>query len=730
MSDPNLLEFLIAKLRFRQTPTGGMPSLRQLWSEDGTSGIEEEVEELESEPHSIDIEPPKQRTPRRSWLAAAGAVHTGGPPPLAVISAVILTLAGLAMLHNEHGVAVAVVLLIGAAGAVFFAVKRGETPVYAEISDETGDHAGFRPLLAGAAAVACIITGGAALDNQAGVVLLPAWLASMALATAAVTASQGDGMGLRRWLANRMSTESRALALPSTIALPLLIVIAAVLVRTHHLATVPAEMLSVHAEFVLAIVRAGQPFPPVVFPWGPGGLEPVPVYLGAILATLGGGLSFTSLKLGTLLAGLATLPVIYLLGREVGGRPAGLAGMALAAVGLWPDLVSRIALADGWYLPLAAAAVLFLLRGVRRARRFDFVAAGLVIGLAIQTTSMARSLVAMAVVMLGAAWIPAGRERRRRLLAGLGLVLVFTLVAGLPTLVAARPSTTVVGPAWWLGAAEGARDHDTMTGLVERSGRALIMPLWSDGPSWNHGGGSRPALDPAAAVLLVLGAAWLAVTGVLHRRLVNILLLISVPLALLPAALASLDPAMAPSPLRCCGAVAPIFAIAGAGLASIVRATASSLAPPTGRLIATVVVGMFVGFSAFAGHTVVHSTFAETWDGGSWNASELAEVARGAMALGVAPERARVVPFPHWVDTRLVAVEAGLPGDDLAIDPRAVRQAARRPGPQLYLVHPGDRETLRVLGEILPDAEIVDHPSRVPGKSFLAVINVAAPGGS
>ena len=82
-----------------------------------------------------------------------------------------------------------------------------------------------------------------------------------------------------------------------------------------------------------------------------------------------------------------------------------------------------------------------------------------------------------------------------------------------------------------------------------------------------------------------------------------------------------------------------------------------------------VAAAILIGFSAVAGRMVVQGPFAEAWDGATWNASELGEVVRSAIALGVSDEHARVVPFPHWVDTRLVAVEAGLPGQDLAINP-------------------------------------------------------------
>jgi len=734
MNDPSVLDYLSAKLRFWRSPPPGMPTLGQLWFEetppqdpDAVTATPSDEDPAPPDPHDTAL-PDGGPSGIKRWARLVHLGDGGGPAPVAVLSAAILAALGLTALPQVNGVAVAVILFAGAVGAAAFAVRRGEVVFEPESADELVDDAKIRRLPAAGAVVAAAAAAAAAADNQAGWFLLVAWLAALVLAVISVVGPPTAGRVFGGERSDGRRPGSPALALPRTLVLPAVIFAAAVVVRTWHLASVPSEMLSVHAELILATVAAGHSDPAIVFPWGYGGLEPLAVYLGALVAPLAGGLGFVSLKLGTLLAGLATLPVIYLLGREISGRAAGLGGMALAAAAPWPDLVSRIGLTEGWYPPFAAAALLMLIRGARRGRRSDFVAAGVVIGLAIQTDSMARSLVIAAVVLLAAAWLAAPRDRRRRLAAGIVIVAVFTVVAGLPTLAAARPPSAAVNSSWWFGAAEGARDHGTAAGLVGRSGRVLAAPIWSDGPAWDHGGGDRPALDRTTAVMFILGLSWLGFGAIVRRRRGFALMLLTVPLALLPAVLAPLEPALAPSPLRCGGAIGPIFAIAGLGLGAVVRAVAGWTAPSLARPCAAATALLLVGMTAAAGHSVVHTDFAERWDAGAWNASELAAVVGGALALGVAPERARVVPHPHWVDTRLVAAEAGLPGEDLAIDPSTVRSLAKRPGAQLFLVHPDDQETLRVLREVLPGADVVRHPSRVPGKAFMAVTDISREG--
>jgi len=719
MNNPSLLDYLAARLRFWRAPPEGLPSLRQLWFDEGAD----------------QTAPPADDGTRSKtvWPSPTRLGRGPGPVPWALGGAVLLAVAGQGLLDPEAPrMAAGIVLLVAAVVAVAVAERRGEarTPSGVVVGLEVPESAGVRWKWAAAAVVVALAAGAGALGNRMGPFTIVTWLAAIGLALAAVTPAPAEGVSRWRRLTSWIGRARWRLGLDRSTVLPLVCVALALVVRTGELARVPLEMVSLHAELLLSMVRAVEAEPPIVFPFGVGGLEPVPVFLGALLAPLAGGLSFASLKLGTLVAGLATLPFVYLLGRELAGRTAGLGAMALAAVGQWPDLLSRLGLADGWYPPFAAAALLLVVRGIRHSRRRDFVAAGIVIGLAIQTVSMARSLLLATVVLVAVAWFPAGPTRRRRLMAGLAMVVVFALLAGLPTTAASFNAGSGAGVGWWLGAAEGTHDGSATAGIGERLARCVAMPLWSDGPVWVHGALGRPALDRTAAALLVIGAALTGIGAVRRRRLEDLLLLISVPVLMLPAVLAALQPELAPSPMRCSGAMAPIFVLAGIGLASVVTAVSATVAAPAGRRLAAGLAIVVVALSMLGGRTVVHRSFAEVWDRNSWNASELGEVVRGAAAIGVPVDCARVVGYPHWVDARLVAAEAGFVGSDLALDPTQVDMAAERDGPQLFLVHPEDHDTVRTLADRLPAVTPIRHASRVEGKEFLVILSLSMTGGS
>ena len=115
------------------------------------------------------------------------------------------------------------------------------------------------------------------------------------------------------------------------------------------------------------------------------------MYLTAAVALVTGfGLSFISLKIGTVLCGVLTLPFIYLLGKEIGNRQVGLWAMAFAGIAYWPNLISRIALRFTLYPFFYAPAVYFLVRGLQRRSLNDFILSGIFVGLGLHGYSPYR----------------------------------------------------------------------------------------------------------------------------------------------------------------------------------------------------------------------------------------------------------------------------------------------------------------------------------------------------
>ena len=82
-------------------------------------------------------------------------------------------------------------------------------------------------------------------------------------------------------------------------------------------------------------------------------------------------------------------------------------------------------------------------------------------------------------------------------------------------------------------------------------------------------------------------------------------------------------------------------------------------------------------------------------------------------------ESAHVVAYPHWVDTRLVAMNAGVPTVDYAISREQLERLPETPGPHLLLLHPEDQESLALLYSIYPELSVRRWPNEIPGKDFV-----------
>ena len=171
--------------------------------------------------------------------------------------------------------------------------------------------------------------------------------------------------------------------------------------RMYQFSAVPSQMVSDQAEklFDVADILNGQWS--IFFPRNTG-REAFQFYLTAAIAKwLDTGISFTSLKIGTVLAGLLTLPFIYLLGKELGNRQIGLLAMVFAGIAYWPNIISRFGLRFPFYPFFAAPTLYYLIRGLRTRNRNDFILTGLWLGVGLHGYTPFRIMPFVVVAAIG-----------------------------------------------------------------------------------------------------------------------------------------------------------------------------------------------------------------------------------------------------------------------------------------------------------------------------------------
>jgi mannosyltransferase len=272
------------------------------------------------------------------------------------------------------------------------------------------------------------------------------------------------------------------------------------------------------------------------------------------------------------LAGVATVPVAYLLGAELRGRRAGIAAAALVAVNPMLLWYAQEARSYALLALLSAAAALFYVRALRGGRRRDLTAWGIFSALALATHYFAIFPVAFE-----AAWLL--WRRRRAAFAGLWIVALVGLA--LTPLVIHQAS---LGHAEWIG------------------GRSLGHRLWEVGVTFFIGETGDiiarpetllPAVVPLLAALAALGL--LALRGDREERWAGgLMLAVASATIAVPALLALLAPSKDYVLARnLMPALVPLLAALAVGVT--VRATKRA-----GVVIASLLVVYSLGFSIWA----------------------------------------------------------------------------------------------------------------------------------
>jgi 4-amino-4-deoxy-L-arabinose transferase-like glycosyltransferase len=494
--------------------------------------------------------------------------------------------------------------------------------------------------------------------------------------------------------------------------------------RFYRLDEVPPQMTSDHAEKLLDVwdVLHGKPN---IFFIRNTGREPLQFYLTALMVQVfDTGYSFLSLKLGTTLLGLLLVVYLYALGKEVGNRRVGLFAMLLGGSSYWLNGITRIALRFS-LLPLFVAPVMFhLLRGLRTRNRNHLLLAGLFLGTGLHGYSPYRVvpllvLVAVVLYLLHAQ----SKGAATQTLWGLILLIVISVLVFLPII---RYITDPSNPykemfffraATRLTGAEQAIEGNPLLIFANNLWRALIMFFWDNGPVWSISIMGRPALDVISAALYFLGGAALFVRYLVKRHWLDITLLLSIPILLLGSALALAFPNENPIMNRTAGALVPVFVIAALGLEGVFAALEKWRPDGLGRRAGWVVVLALAFFATRQNYDLIFNQYQAQYTANSWNTTEIgAVIADFAESVG-SYESAWVIPYPHWVDTRLVGMNAGQPVRDYALARENIVQTTGIPLHKLFIFYPDDFESQRILEQFYPQGTLKVYQSDV-GKNF------------
>jgi hypothetical protein len=497
------------------------------------------------------------------------------------------------------------------------------------------------------------------------------------------------------------------------------------LFRTYQINQVPSQMISDHAEKLLDVqdVLDGQPH--IFFPRNTG-REAFQFYLIALTdKLLGTGVSFLSMKIGTILFGLLTLPFIYLLGKEIGGKRVGVLALAFAGIAYWPNVITRIALRFTFYPFFVAPTLYFLIRGLRRSSRNDILLAGLSLGLGLQSYTPMR-IVPLVVLVAFALYLLHRQSKgvREITLYHFAILVLAALVLFLPLMRYAMENPTLFALRSFtrLSTWERPLPGPVLTIFLKNLWNAMTMFGWNNGNVWASSIPNRPALDVISAAFFYTGYTLLTIRYILRRHWLDLFLVLSVPLLMLPSILSLAFPEENPNLSRTGGAIVVVFIIVALSLDAFMNSIARKLPTVNGKRLAWgFVIGLFV-LSALQNYNLVFKQYRLIFDTSSWNTTELGHVIQAFTQSMGSPDNAWVVAYPYWVDTRLVGINAGFPRKDYGIWPKDLSQTENLSGAKLFLINPSDNDAVSILQQMYPQGWLQTYDSALEGKNFLVYL--------
>ena len=509
----------------------------------------------------------------------------------------------------------------------------------------------------------------------------------------------------------------------------LILVVTAVVIffRVYNVGGVPSEPFSDHAEKIFDVYDVSQGQTHIFFPRNTG-REAIQMYLTLVVSWIfGTGLSFLSLKIGTVFCGLVTLPYMYLLGKEFGGRRIGLLAVFFAGIAYWPNVISRVGLRFPLYPLFVAPTLYYLLRGLRRRSRNDMIISGLFLGFGLHGYTPFRIMPFVVVIAVGLYLLHAqSRGNRKQAVLWLVILAFTSLIVFLPL---ARywmdnPQVFDYRAFTRLGSIETPLPAPAWQVFLSNTWNALRMFNWDDGVIWVHSVTNRPALDVVSGALFLIGATLVLIRYIHQHHWQDLFLLLAVPLLQLPSILSLAFPGENPALNRAAGAMVPTFLLVAVALDGILAGIASKMSRRNGAILTWVLVLGLFSVSVFQNFDLVFNQYATQYSSGAWNSSEMGAVIKQFGQTYGTTDNTWIVPYPYWVDTRLPGVWAGIPNRDFALWPQDFNSTLEVQGPKLIIVNVDDTADRDLLKTLYPQGvwSRFISKTKLEGKDFMILL--------
>ena len=496
---------------------------------------------------------------------------------------------------------------------------------------------------------------------------------------------------------------------------------------------VPVDMVSDHAEKLYDIKDILDGKSPIFFTRNTG-RECFQFYFTVLIIKIfGTGLSFLSLKIGTALAGLFILPFVYKLGKMLGNRWVGLIAMLFCGISYWPIVIQRAALRFAYYPMFTAPALYYFIKGLKERSRGSLIWSGIFLGIGLHGYSPFRIVpVIFGIFFLIYLLMDVRSGSRTNALGSFLCLVLFAFLVFLPLarVTMDMPEMVVYRSVSRLGETEKNFDASPLLIFADNVWKGIVMPFWSDGSTWVHSIVYRPALEHFTASFFFMGLLFVLMRIFLSHRWEDVCMLLAVPFLMLPSTLSLAFPAENPCLNRTAGALIPVMLIAAAGFCGVFDVTARALRKHTaGFVVFSLMSAAVMGSILSNNFDLVFRRFAYEYNRSAWNTAQIGTVVKGFAGSIGSYDTAFVIPYPHWVDTRLVGINAGDPGKDYAFDKSLVPSLPDDGLPRLFIYREGDDEAANAVRTRYPNGVEQLYTGPYDGKNFYSYIAFSSAGG-
>ena len=679
-----------------------------------------EMQEVIVEPvkEPVAVIAPLPTDDRLPWLAISGFVLAFLAQYMLEPPGPLLAMGSIHLEKSGRNLPIALVIYAFALGLIVWSNIRGEIHASTMLPDDNRlDPETVRLVPLSLAVMLAIIAFVSFGGNLFTVFNVSVWLLSISLFTYSL------------WLPYRrarrkLSSEERRRAILWTLLL-IFVAVVVVFFRVYQVDTVPPEPFSDHAEKILDVYDVSQGETHIFFIRNTG-REAFQMYWTLLVNWIfKTGLTFLSLKIGTVLLGALTLPYMYLLGKEIGGARVGLFVLIFAGIGYWPNVISRVGLRFPLYPLFVAPTLYYLFRGLRTRNRNDFILSGLFLGLGLHGYSPIRILPIVVVIAIGLYLLHVRSTLLRR------DAILWLVILGMASLLLFLPLMrySIEDPGRFsyraltrLGNIERPLSEPAIQIFFSNLWKGMGMFNWNNGDVWVHTVANRPALDVVSGALFLIGTVLVLVRYIRNRHWLDLFLLLSIPLFAMPSILSLAFPDENPSLNRAGGAYVPVFILVAIALESLIAGIGRRKMRAG---FATGVMVLLVVLSGLQSYDLVFRQYYESFRFQAWNTTDMGVVIKQFEQKYGETDTVWIVPFPYWVDTRLPGIWAGIPNRDFAMWRDDLPSTVQLPGPKLFMVkadlefpESNDQETLDVLRELYPQGVLELHSSDLPGRDF------------